>query len=426
MLAIHAVGEPGYDAALSRLDARGETDLDAVEPTVRAILDEVRARGDDALRALTLRFEGRTLGPIVLDDAEWRTRARSLDGSIRDDLAAAAARIESYHRRQIDPGFAFEDGDGARLGLRVLPQPTAGVYAPGGKARYPSSVLMAAIPARVAGVARIALATPSPTPEVLAAADIAGVTEVIDLGGAQAIGALAFGTESVAPVSVIVGPGNVYVACAKKLVSGRVAIDGIAGPSEILVVADDRADAELVAADLLSQAEHDEAAYPLLACVSRFFAERVAVALDAQIATLPRRAIAEASVRDHGVALVCGSLEEALRVADRIAPEHLALEVEHPDDALRDVGAAGAVFLGDHTPEAVGDYVAGPSHVLPTGGAARHTPPLGVWHFVRRTSVIAYERRTLLAHGPLVERLARLEGLEAHARAISMRRLRTS
>ncbi|MCC7536477.1 MAG: histidinol dehydrogenase [Deltaproteobacteria bacterium] len=421
LLAIHAKGEPGYDAALRTLDARGETDLGAVEPAVRAILEEVRARGDDALRELTARFESRALGPIVLDDATWRGLARSVEPRVRDDLVAAAARIERYHRRQIDVGFAFEDDDGARLGLRILPLDAAGVYAPGGKARYPSSVLMAAVPARVAGVVRIVLATPSPTAEVLAAAEVAGVTEVVDLGGAQAIAALAFGTGSVVPVSVIVGPGNLYVACAKKLVSGRVAIDGIAGPSEILVVADDRASPELVAADLLSQAEHDEAAYPLLACVSRAFAERVAEAVEEQLATLPRRAIAEASVRAHGVALVCGSIDEALEVADRIAPEHLALEVADPDAVLPQVGAAGAIFLGDHTPEAVGDYVAGPSHVLPTGGAARHTPPLGVWHFVRRSSVIAYDRRTLLAHGPLIERLARMEGLEAHARAVSLR-----
>ena len=311
----------------------------------------------------------------------------------------------------------------------MSPVRRAGVYAPGGKARYPSSVLMSAIPARVAGVRDIVLATPlagdASDDALLAAAHLSGVTAVVDAGGAQAIAALAYGTASVPRCDKIVGPGNAYVACAKRLVFGAVSIDSIAGPSEILVVADDRADPELVAADLLSQAEHDEAAYPLLACISRDFAERVAAALEVQLATLPRRAIAEASVRDHGVALVCGSLAEALRVADRIAPEHLALEVEHPDDALAGVGAAGAVFLGDHTPEAVGDYVAGPSHVLPTGGAARHTPPLGVWHFVRRTSVIAYDRRTLVAHGPLIERLARLEGLEGHARAVAIRR-RTS
>jgi histidinol dehydrogenase len=281
---------------------------------------------------------------------------------------------------------------------------------------------MTAIPAAVAGVERIVLATPRPTPEVLAAAEFAGVTEVIDAGGAQAIAALAYGTESVERVDKVVGPGNIYVACAKRLVFGAVDIDSIAGPSEILVVADDEADPEVVAADLLSQAEHDEVAYPLLVTLSRGFAERVVTALEAQIAVLPRREIAEASVRNNGLCFVVGDRQEAARVADRLAAEHLALSVADPDAMFAKIGAAGAVFLGYHTPEAAGDYAAGPSHVLPTGGAARFASPLGVYDFIVRTSIIEYSQEALELQGDLLESLAELEGLAAHAHAVRVRR----
>jgi histidinol dehydrogenase len=281
---------------------------------------------------------------------------------------------------------------------------------------------MTAIPATVAGVARIVLITPNPTPEILAAADVAGVTEVVDAGGAQAIAAVAYGTESIARVDKVVGPGNIYVACAKRLVFGVVDIDSIAGPSEILVVADDGADPEIVAADLLSQAEHDEAAYPLLVTLSRRQADDVSASLRRQLATLPRRAIAEESVGRNGYCFVAGDLEEAARAATILAAEHLSLSVADPEALLPSIGAAGAIFLGYHTPEAAGDYAAGPSHVLPTGGAVRFASPLGVYDFVVRSSLIRYSKAAIGEQADLLEQLARLEGLEAHARAVTLRR----
>ncbi|MCB9594977.1 MAG: histidinol dehydrogenase [Sandaracinaceae bacterium] len=421
MFRIHERGEDGYQAALSELARRGDADLSRVEGDVRAILDAVRDRGDDAIRELTERFEGRSLGSVLVPDEEWRATAREAPEEVRRMLAEAGDRVRRYHEHQRDGGFAYEEG-GVRLGQRVRPVRAAGVYAPGGKARYPSSVLMSAIPAAVAGVSRIVLATPRPTPEVLAAAEIAGVTEVVDAGGAQAIGALAYGTESVRRVDTIVGPGNIYVACAKRLVYGLVDIEGIAGPSEILVVADDAADPAHVAADLLSQAEHDEDAYALLVTISRAFAEAVGAEVARQLETLPREDVAGASIRDHAVAFVAGDLAEAARVADTLAAEHLSLQVADPEALFEQIGAAGAVFLGGHTPEAAGDYAAGPSHVLPTGGAARFTSPLGVYDFLVRTSIIRYSPEAIRSQADLLEGLARLEGLEAHARAVHARR----
>lgn len=418
---IHERGQAGYEAALTELSRRGDADLSRVEPDVRAILDAVRDGGDAAVRALTERFEGRAQTDVVVPEAAWRATAREAPAEVRELLAAAAARVRRYHEHQRDAGFSYEE-DGVRLGQRVRPVRAAGVYAPGGKARYPSSVLMSAIPAEVAGVPRIVLATPRPTPEVLAAAEIAGVTEVVDAGGAQAIGALAYGTETVRRVDTIVGPGNIYVACAKRLVYGLVDIEGIAGPSEILVVADDDADPVHVAADLLSQAEHDEDAYALLVTLSRAQADRVAAEVARQLETLPRKDVAAASIRDHAVAFVAGDRAEAARVADALAAEHLSLQVADPEGLLEGIGAAGAAFLGGHTPEAAGDYAAGPSHVLPTGGAARFTSPLGVYDFLVRTSLIRYSPEAIRAQADLLEGLARLEGLEAHARAVRFRR----
>ncbi len=281
---------------------------------------------------------------------------------------------------------------------------------------------MTAIPATVAGVERIVLITPNPTPEILAAAEVAGVTEVVDAGGAQAIGAVAYGTESIARVDKVVGPGNIYVACAKRLVFGVVDIDSIAGPSEILVVADEGADPEIVAADLLSQAEHDEAAYPLLVTLSRDRADAVSAAVERQLESLPRKEIAEQAVRNNGHCFVVHDLEEAGRVATILAAEHLSLSVEDPEALLARIGAAGAIFMGYHTPEAAGDYAAGPSHVLPTGGAVRFASPLGVYDFVVRSSLIRYSQAAIGAQADLLEQLARLEGLEAHARAVEARR----
>ena len=421
MFPIHDRGTDAYDRALAALAHRGDADLERVEPAVREILRAVKERGDDAVLELTEKFEQRRPEAVAVPEEVWRAEAAKAPAEVREALAAAADRVRRYHEHQREPGFVYEE-DGVRLGQRVRPVKAAGVYAPGGKAPYRSSVLMTAVPASVAGVPRIVLATPRPTPEVLAAAEISGVTEVIDAGGAQAIGALAYGTATVRRVDKIVGPGNIYVACAKRLVFGLVDIDGIAGPSEILVVADDQADPEVVAADLLSQAEHDEDAYALLVTLSQAQAEAVRAAVERRLAELPRRAVAEASVRDHAACFVAGDLEEAARVADALAAEHLSLQVREPEALLEHIGAAGAAFLGDHTPEAAGDYAAGPSHVLPTGGAARFTSPLGVYDFVVRTSLIRYQPEAIAAQADLLESLARLEGLEAHARAVAIRR----
>lgn len=418
---LHLRATASYDAALARLTDRGDDDLDRVAPAVSEILHAVRTRGDEALREYSLRYDGAVPSPFAYGPDELAAALAALDPSLAEVLRFSAGRIRAYHERQVEAGLRYTDDDGVGLGWRVRPLSRVGVYAPGGKARYPSSVLMSAIPAAVAGVGEVLLATPRPTAEILAAASIAGVSRVFDMGGAQAIGALAYGTALVPRVDKIVGPGNLYVACAKKLVFGRVAIDGIAGPSEILVVADEGADPEVVAADLLSQAEHDEAAYPLLVATSEAVARRALDALERQLAALPRRAIAEASVRANGHAFVVGDLDEAARVVTALASEHLALLVRDPEALLAKVGAAGAAFLGDFTPEAAGDYLAGPSHVLPTGGAVRFSSPLGVYDFVVRTSVIRYDRDSLGRHGAAIAAFARAEGLEAHARAVEVR-----
>jgi histidinol dehydrogenase len=420
MLAIYEQGQPGYEDTLRSLSRRGEADLARVEPQVRAILDEVRERGDEAVLEYSERFDGRRPPSLLLGRDAWQREARRVDAAIRQALATAGGRIRRYHEHQREAGFRYEE-DGVELGLRVRSVASAAVYAPGGKARYPSTVLMTAIPATVAGVERIVLITPNPTPEILAAAEVAGVTEVVDAGGAQAVAAVAYGTESVARVDKIVGPGNIYVACAKRLVFGVVDIDSIAGPSEILVVADDGADPEIVAADLLSQAEHDEAAYPLLVTLSGTLAAAVDAALQRQLHSLPRKAIAEVALRNNGHCFVVSSLAEAARAATLLAPEHLSLSVADPEALLGRIGAAGAIFLGYHTPEAAGDYAAGPSHVLPTGGAVRFASPLGVYDFVVRSSLIRYSQAAIGKQADLLEGLARLEGLEGHARAVRLR-----
>jgi histidinol dehydrogenase len=418
MLTVCEQDEPRYRELLTALSRRGDADLERVEPAVREIIRKVREHGESALREFSQKFDGRTPDSFVVHD--WRERARAVPDATRAALAKAADRIRRYHEHQREPGFRYQE-DGIELGQRVRPMRSAAVYAPGGKARYPSTVLMTAIPAAVAGVPRIVLVTPHPEGEVLAAAELSGVTEVIDAGGAHAIAAAAYGTEHIARVDKIVGPGNLYVTCAKRLVFGVVDIDGIAGPSEILVIADEEADPRVVAADLLSQAEHDEAAYPLVITLSRKKADAVNRELVTQLDALPRRAIASASVRDHGYCFVARDLTEAARVADLLAPEHLSLQVRDPHAVLANIGAVGAAFLGDYTPEAAGDYAAGPSHVLPTGGAARFGSPLGVYDFVVRTSLIGYSRAAILAQKGLLAELARMEGLEGHARASLVR-----
>lgn len=420
MLRIHVEGTDAaaFAEALDRIARRGEIDHERVEPAVREILAAVRAEGDAALARYSQKFDGRPSS--FAREYDGKGALARLASVEREALELAAVRIEAYHEHQRDNGFVYEDA-GVTLGLRVRAVQRAGVYAPGGKARYPSSVLMSAIPAKVAGVEDILLATPAPNDALLAAAYLSGVKGILDAGGAQAIAALAYGTESVPRVDVLVGPGNAYVACAKRLVYGAVQIDGIAGPSEILVVADETANAELVAADLLSQAEHDEDAYPLLACTSVAFAEAVNAEIVSQLATLPRQAIAGASVRGNGHAFVVTGRERLCEVADRLAPEHLALHVAEPAESLERIRAVGAAFLGHLTPEAAGDYLAGPSHVLPTGGSVRFGSPLGVYSFHARTSILGYSAAALRDQAKAIGALARLEGLEGHARAVEKR-----
>jgi histidinol dehydrogenase len=422
-------GTPDFTAALSRLRDRGETDFAKVEPAVREILDTVRREGDPAVLRYVERFERRTPKTLFIRELDGKAALERLEPPARAALQLAADRITEFHRRERNTmfpagGFRFED-EGKMLGLRVRALSRVGVYAPGGKARYPSSVLMSAIPARVAGVEDLVLATPlSGTAEddgVLAAAHLAGVTAIVDAGGAQAIAALAFGTQTIPRVDKIVGPGNAYVACAKRLVYGSVAIDSIAGPSEILVLADGTADPAHVAADLLSQAEHDEDAYALLVTTEPALADAVMTELSRQLADLPRAAIASESLARHGQVLIVPDRNTMASVANTIGPEHLSLQVDAPEDLLDIIGNAGAAFVGRSTPEAAGDYVAGPSHVLPTGGAVRFGSPLGVHDFVARTSLIRYTAEALRKDAENITSFARLEGLEAHARAVLCR-----
>lgn len=415
-------GSPAFARELDALAHRGDADLSTVEGVVRRVLDDVRTQGDTALRRYISEFEKRNVEALLLRDYGGEAALASLAPAVQKALTEAAARIRRYHERQAEElrGFEYRE-DGVLLGSRVQPLASVGVYAPGGKATYPSSVLMCAVVARVAGVRDVIVANPNPGPEVRAACHLAGVHAILDAGGAQAIAALAYGTDSVPRVDKIVGPGNLYVTAAKRLVFGRVAIDSLAGPSEILVVADDTADPRVVAADLLSQAEHDEAAYPLLVCTSESFVERVRAELATQLETLPRRAIAGTSLRDHGLALVVRERSRLAEIASTLAAEHVAVHTADARAVADAVRFAGAIFIGSSTPEAAGDYLAGPSHVLPTGGAARFGAPLGVYDFVARTSLISYERQALDAQAADITAFARAEGLEAHARAVEVR-----
>jgi histidinol dehydrogenase len=390
------------------------------EEQARLIVDDVRRRGDAAVAEHTRRLEGREAASFEVDRARWDAAADGVDAEVARALERAAARIRAFHERQRESGYAVEE-EGVRLALRVDPLARVGLYVPGGTARYPSSVLMTAVPARVAGVGELVMATPGASPETLCAARLAGVDRVFELGGAQAVAALAYGTETVPRVDKIVGPGSMWVAAAKKIVFGDVDIDQVAGPSEVLIVADAGADARLIAADLLAQAEHDPDAQPLLVTPSLELARRVAGEVERQVATLPRRAVCEEALRRHGAALVTDDLPAALRLANRFAPEHVELHVANPARHADQIRAAGAIFVGPFAPEAAGDYLAGPNHVLPTGGSARYGSPLGVWDFVKRTTILEYTRDGLRGQADDVARLARVEGLEAHARSIAAR-----
>ncbi len=408
------------------LDLKRELAAD-VDAAVAAILDDVKARGDAAVFDHTSRLDKLELTAATLrvSAAEIAAAKTKCTAETLEALRLAAARIEAYHRRQVPRDVDYTDSAGVRLGARWRPIGAVGIYVPGGSAAYPSSVLMNAIPAKVAGVSRVAMAVPAPegalNPLVLAAAELAGVAEIYRVGGAQAIGALAYGTETIAAVDKIVGPGNAYVAAAKRRVYGQVGIDMIAGPSEILVLADAKNDPAWIAADLLSQAEHDTAAQAILITDDAAFADAVAAAIEAALATLPRRAIASESWRRFGAVVIIRRWDEAADLVNRLAPEHLEIAVDDAVTLAADIRNAGAIFLGRHTPEAVGDYVAGPNHVLPTARSARFSSGLSVLDFMKRTSLVRCDAASLNAIGPAAATLARAEGLDAHALSIAIR-----
>jgi histidinol dehydrogenase len=419
--------DPGFEAAFAALLSMKREDSPDVDDAVAAIIAEVRARGDAALVDLTARFDRVTLTPATLrfSREEIDALCARVDPADAAALAVAADRIRAYHERQLPDDAQWTDSTGATLGWRWTPVAAAGLYVPGGLASYPSSVLMNAIPARVAGVERLAICVPTPggeaNPLVLCAARLAGVDEVYRIGGAQAIAALAWGTATIAPVDKITGPGNAYVAAAKRRVFGRVGIDMIAGPSEILVIADRDNDPDWIALDLLSQAEHDESAQSLLITDDAAFGQAVAAAVDRALESLPRRAIAGASWRDFGAVIIVRDLAEAAALSDRIAPEHLELCVADPDALLSRIRHAGAIFLGAWTPEAIGDYVGGPNHVLPTARSARFSSGLSVLDFMKRTTLARMTPGALATIGPAAETLARAESLQAHGLSVRAR-----
>lgn len=415
----------GRFAALQAMKREQSVD---VNEAVAAIIDDVRQRGDDALIALTEKYDRQTLNAETLriGDDEIDAAMQACAPETKAALELAAQRISDFHLLQKPEDARFTDAAGVEMGHRWTPVDAAGLYVPGGLANYPSSVLMNAIPARVAGVGRVVMVVPTPdgqiNPLVLVAAKLAGVDEIYRIGGAQAIAALAYGTKSIEPVNVIVGPGNAYVAAAKKQVFGQVGIDMIAGPSEILVVADQENDPAWMAADLLSQAEHDEVAQSILICDDDAYADAVAAAVESALKTLPRQDIARASWENFGAILVVDDLHaQAPELVNQLAPEHLELAVAEPDTMADKIRHAGAIFLGRHTPEAIGDYIAGPNHVLPTARAARYASGLSVLDFMKRSSLVKCDADALAAIGPAAVRLAEEEGLQAHGRSISIR-----
>jgi histidinol dehydrogenase len=418
---------PDFAAQFDHLISGKRETAEDVAASVRAIIADVRAKGDAALIELGRRFDGveLTAGTLRLTAAEIAAAEAQCDKKALAALDVAAARIEAYHRRQIPADERYTDDVGAVLGWRWTALDSVGLYVPGGTASYPSSVLMNAVPARVAGVARIAMVTPASggaiNPLTLAAAKRAGVSEIYRVGGAQAVAALAYGTDTIAAVDKIVGPGNAYVAAAKREVFGTVGIDSVAGPSEILVVADAANNPDWIAADLLSQAEHDTSSQSILITDDAGFADRVAEAVDRALALLPRKAIAGTSWRDHGAIILVPRLEDAVPLVDRIAPEHLELAVEAPELLFARVRHAGAIFLGRHTPEAMGDYIAGPNHVLPTARTARFSSGLSVLDFLKRTTLLGLTPKAVATLGPDAIALAEAEGLDAHARSIAAR-----
>jgi len=415
--------EPAFQALLA---AKRETAAE-VDEAVQRIIEDVRARGDAALIELTKRFDGVDLGEtgIQVGAEEIAGAAKSVDRETLEALMFARDRIERHHARQLPQDDRYVDPIGVELGYRWTPVEAAGIYVPGGTASYPSSVLMNALPAKVAGVERIAMVVPASDgaipPLVLAAAELAGVTEIYRIGGAQAVAALAYGTDTVAPVAKIIGPGNAYVAAAKRQVFGQVGIDMIAGPSEVLVVADEGNDPAWLASDLLAQAEHDASSQSILMTDSAALADAVEQAVADQLKALPRGGIAGQSWQSFGAVIVLERLDQAAALIDRVAPEHLEIATDDPEALLAAVKNAGAIFLGRHTPEVIGDYVAGSNHVLPTARSARFSSGLGVLDFMKRSSVLKLTAESLAELAPAAVTLAKAEGLEAHARSVEIR-----
>ena len=412
---------------LQAITSRGEADTSKVEDAVKEIITGIRRHGDKALFSYTNRYDGLSIDKktIRVSDAEFRNARKAVSKGIVESLKLAAKRIETFHRRQLEESWFFHEDDGVTLGQMVRPLERVGAYVPGGKATYPSSVLMNVIPAKVAGVKEVIVCSPTPggevNPYVLVAAEIAGADAVFKVGGAQAVAAMAYGTSSIPRVDKIVGPGNIYVATAKRLVFGVVDIDMIAGPSEILVVADESANPAFIAADLLSQAEHDEMASSILVTTSIKIADETIKELTKQLKKLSRKEIAEKSLKDYGAVILVNNLDEAAAIVNEIAPEHLELSVDRPFELLPKIKNAGAIFLGHYTPEAVGDYVAGPNHTLPTGGTARFFSPLSATDFLKRSSILYYSEASLKKIGGDAIRIAEAEGLTAHANSVKIR-----
>ncbi|WP_018417018.1 histidinol dehydrogenase [Teredinibacter turnerae] len=423
-----ATTDPEFDQRLDALLAWDASVNDDITQTVKAILADVRERGDAALVEYTNRFDHRQVASaaelVVEGNALEQALARIPESQVAA-LREAAARIEAYHQYQKQDSWTYTEANGTVLGQKVTPLDRVGLYAPGGKAVYPSSILMAAVPAKVAGVPEVVLVTPTPKGKlndiVLAAAAVAGVSRVITVGGAQAVAALAYGTETVPKVDKIVGPGNIFVATAKREVFGTVDIDMIAGPSEILVVCDGKTDPDWVAMDLFSQAEHDEDAQAILLCPDAAFIEKVYRSIEKLLPDMERKGIIEVSLANRGALIHVRDMAEAIALSNRIAPEHLELSVENPDDYLADIRHAGAIFMGRHTSESLGDYCAGPNHVLPTSGTARFSSPLGVYDYVKRSSIIHCSPEGASLLGEVASVLARGEYLEAHARSAEYR-----
>jgi histidinol dehydrogenase len=422
-----SIRDADFEVRFTDLLSQARETTETVDRAVADIIAGVRARGDEAVIDYTECFDRQalTVDRLRISAAEIDAAVRSIPAELAAALDLAATRIEVFHRAQLPQDLRMTDAAGVTMGLRWNALDAVGLYVPGGKAAYPSSVLMNAIPARAAGVERVAMCVPAPggvlNPLVLAAARRAGVTEIYRIGGAQAIAALAYGTGSIRPVDRIVGPGNAYVAEAKRQVFGRVGIDNIAGPSEVVVLADAGNDPRRIAVDLLAQAEHDEAAQSILITDDAAFADAVAAAVVAELPTLPRSAIAGASWAAHGAVIVVDNLSQAVGLVDRLAPEHLQLMLRDPETIFAKIRHAGAVFLGAFCPEAVGDYVAGPNHVLPTGRTARFASGLSVFDFLKRTTFVSASQAALDAVGPAAVALAEAEGLQAHARSIALR-----